>query len=262
MIFYFSGTGNSYYAAKLIGDHTGEELVNISASELESHTIHKFSLKAGERIGFVHPTYAWGPPKPVLSFIEKLQLQNYHGNYVFSVVTCGGNAGNSFKVIKNALEKKDIGLSSGYAVVMPNNFILMGDVDSKEKEAHKLAQADQALKEISESIKLRATDFKASWSLFSWFLTGVMNPMFNKKALDTSKFHSGEQCTRCGTCEAVCNCSNIKVVQKPQWGQHCTQCLACIHYCPAQAIQYSKATAGKGRYANPNVSVKEMIKSR
>lgn len=263
MIFYFSGTGNSLYAAKSIAQHNREKLVSISAAVNSSNKFYEYSLDNNEVIGFVYPVYAWGPPKIVLEFIEKLKLGNYRGNYVFSVATCGGSIGNTMKVMENCLKKKGMSLSSGFSLKMPNNYIMMGDVDSKEVEKEKLAAAEAALKSINFAIEKRKKgEFKVEKGALPWLLTGLINPMFNKNAMDASKFHANENCTSCGTCEKVCNCNNIKVGKKPQWGNHCTQCLACIHYCPAKAVQYGKGTDKKGRYANPDIRVDEMFNTK
>ncbi|WP_052675849.1 EFR1 family ferrodoxin [Paenibacillus sp. IHBB 10380] len=103
-------------------------------------------------------------------------------------------------------------------------------------------------------------EFKVEKGALPWLLTGIINPMFNKKAIDTTKFHVNDRCTNCDTCERVCNCNNIKVDDKPQWGQRCTLCLVCVHYCPVSAIQYGKETEKKGRYTNPNIRIDEMVR--
>lgn len=260
MIFYFSGTGNSLYAAKNIAQHTNEELVSIAAAENTGNTCNEYTLKDNEIIGFVHPIYSWGPPRIVLEFIKKLKLNNYQGNYAFSIATCGGNIGNTMKVMIDALSKKDIKLDSGFSITMPNNFIILGDVDSKEAATQKLTAADETLNYINQVIERRETgEFRVENGLFPWLLTGIINPMFNKKAIDPTKFHANDNCTGCGTCEKVCNRNNITVDGKPEWGERCTLCLACIHYCPVKAIQYGKATENKGRYINPNVRINEII---
>jgi flavodoxin len=58
MIFYFSGTGNSLYAAKSIAQHNGEELVSISAAINSGDEFYKYSLRDNEVIGFVYPIHS------------------------------------------------------------------------------------------------------------------------------------------------------------------------------------------------------------
>jgi ferredoxin len=255
MIFYFSGTGNSLYVAKNIAEYNHEKLIAISKAIRDDNT---YQLADNEVIGFVFPIYAWGPPKIVLEFIEKLKIGNYRKNYVFCVVTCGGAAGNAMKVMSACLSKKGIPINGGFSVIMPNNYILMGDVDSKEKEKEKLSLAEETLQYINYAIEQRTHEFRVKKGRFACLLTGLINPMFNRHAIDPKKFYVNDQCNGCGLCEKVCNCSNIKVKQSPHWGQNCAQCLACIHYCPVKAIQYGKGTEKKGRYTNPNISVDEM----
>ena len=261
MIFYFSGTGNSLYIAKHIALHNSEELVSIATAESTGNTCHEYDLKDKEMIGFVYPVYSWGPPKMVIDFINKLKLNHYKGNYVFSITTCGGSIGDTMKVVSNHLKNRNIELNSGFSIIMPNSYIIMGDVDSKERENHKLAAADQSLEQINLSIQRKTRgEFKLTRGPLPWLLTGVINPLFNKKGIDTSKFHTNGNCSGCGTCAKVCNVNNITMDGTPQWGQRCTQCLACVHYCPAKAIQYGKDTEKKGRYTNPNIKINEMVK--
>ena len=263
MIFYFSGTGNSLHAAKAIACHTKEELVSISAAEYADKNGHEYKLRDDEKIGFVFPVYAWGPPRIVLDFIGKLALHPYQGNYVFSIATCGGSIGNTMNVMKAHLSKKGLPLASGFSIKMPNNFVLMGDVDSKEQESKKLAEAEETLKQIVLAIERKATgDFKVDKGNLPRPLSGLMNSMFVKKGIDTAKFHADCHCTGCGTCERVCNCHNIKVAEKPQWGQRCTGCLACLHYCPERAVQFGKGTEKKGRYTNPYIRLEEMANAK
>jgi ferredoxin len=258
MIFYFTGTGNSMQAAKSIGDYNGEKLVSIAKEMSSKNGSFEYKLEENEAIGFVFPTYAWGPPKMVIEFIEKLKLNNHKDNYVFSVATCGENIGNTMKVIDKHLINKGLKLNSGFSIRMPNNYIIMGNVDSKEDEKEKLLAAEEILKNINKVIKERSTGvFEIEKGAMPGVLTSVINPLFNKHAMDTKKFYADDKCTSCGICEKVCNSRTIKVNGKPEWGKECTQCLACIHLCPVKAIQYGKGTENKGRYKNPNVNVSD-----
>lgn len=263
MIFYFSGTGNSLQAAKNIGEHNDEKLISIASEMNNRNDDFKYTLKDNEVIGFVYPVYAWGPPKIVIDFIAKLKLDNFKDNYIFSVATCGENIGNTMKVLSASLKKKNLHLNSGFSISMPNNYIIMGDVDSREKEEKKLLAAEETLKNINNIIKERKKDvFQITKGPIPSILTCVVNPLFNKGAANTKKFYANDKCTGCGICENVCNCKTIKVEGKPKWGKVCTQCLACIHLCPVRAIQYGKGTESKGRYKNPNVTIDEMRVNR
>ncbi len=212
MIFYFSGTGNSLQVAKSIGEYNEEKLISIAREMNSMKSEFRYTLKQGETIGFVYPVYAWAPPKMVLKFIEKLSFDNYKDNYVFSVATCGENIGNTMKILGNALRKNNLNLNSGFSIVMPNNYIIMGDVDSKDIEEKKLFIAEEALEDINLIIKERKKDvFQVVKGFMPWVLSGIINPLFNKSTNDTKKFYADDRCIGCGICESVCNSNTIKV---------------------------------------------------
>jgi flavodoxin len=99
MIFYFSGTGNSYYVAEKTAGRLGERLVSISSEMSGGKKEFWYDLQDDEVIGFVFPVYAWAPPKMVVEFIESLRLSDARGYYVFAAAVCGDEAGNSVKLL-------------------------------------------------------------------------------------------------------------------------------------------------------------------
>lgn len=252
MIFYFTGTGNSGYVASEIAKESNDTIISISKLINEKKEL-EFTLKAGEVIGIIYPIYAYAPPKMVKKFIKNVKFKNYRNNYIFSVATCGDDAGNAMGVIKKEFNNKGMTLNSGFSIIMPNNYIILGDVDSKEVERRKLENAKDEIKKINTVIKSRKQNvFKLKKGFTSRFLTSAMNPIFEIFFNNVSKFYSTDDCVSCGNCEKVCNSDIITLVKgKPQWSGECSQCLACIHQCPRKAIQYGKSTVKKGRYTNP-----------
>lgn len=260
MIFYFTGTGNSLQIAKELADYQGESLVSIAECMNSKDEKFNFQLNREEKVGFVFPVYAWGPPQMVLDFIDQMKLEQYEENYTFCVMTCGENTGNTIGVLEKWLVKKNIKLNSGFSLSMPNNYILMGmDVDDSEIAGLKLHQAKKSIELINKRIKNREKGaFELEKGHFPVIMTALVNPMFRKHAADTRKFYANDNCTSCGICEKVCNTKTIHVNGKPEWGKECTQCLACINLCPVRAIEYGKKTSKRGRYHNPSITIREL----
>ena len=86
MIFYFTGTGNSLYAAQFLSNKLDEPLVSIAA-ELNGRKSLNYTLSTDEKVGLVYPVYAWQPPYLVIDLIKAMKINNYRNNYLFSVST-------------------------------------------------------------------------------------------------------------------------------------------------------------------------------
>ena len=72
MIFWFSGTGNSFVVAQELAEGLGEQIMPISRAIGELPEEVLFLMGKEKRIGFVFPVYAWGPPKMILEFVKRL----------------------------------------------------------------------------------------------------------------------------------------------------------------------------------------------
>ena len=88
MIFYFTGTGNSLYAAQKLADE-GEEIVSI-VEALRSKSFH-YTLKDNEPLGFVFPVYFYTVSDPVLELVRNLTVEN--AGFVYAVIPCGASIG-------------------------------------------------------------------------------------------------------------------------------------------------------------------------
>ena len=258
MIYYFSGTGNSYAAAKFLADGLGEDLMDIAAAVKDNK--YEYTLQADEKLGFVFPVYAWAPPKAVTEFVKNLELYYSGDPYIFAVCTCGASAGKTMDTFENALEENGLVLDSGFSLVMPDNCITMFEVDSDKEIAEKFKQADKTLDNILRAVKLGWSDFfRVKRGKMSSVLTKVVNPVFSMGAMKTKPFYVTSDCIGCGLCEKICTSSCIELTAgRPVWTEDtCNMCLACINRCPAKAIQYGKKTVNRGRYIHPIYQTKE-----
>lgn len=251
IIFVFSGTGNSLWAAKEIAkERENCEIVSMGKD-------FKGVLTSGyDSIGFVFPTYAGGIPKRVKEFIANVDLQGNMDAYYFAVATCGRvvKAPNVITQIRGYLKRKGIQLHYGDRLDMYSNYVIGYEMRTTVRE-----EADQSasdLRPMIESIKQHAANDGTPLTLrqFQWrgFIL-IVNRM-------DKGFSVSDACTKCSICRKVCPVGNIKMYDtgRPRFEHHCEQCLACIQNCPARAIDYKNKTQSRGRYRHPDISCKEL----
>lgn len=236
MIFYFSGTGNSRWAAQRLAESTGDRVCSIAGlKELPD-------LDGESRVGLVFPVYAWGPPQVVMEFAGRLPRT---GAFAFGVGTCGSEAGLALKKLAAVYP-----LDSCYSLVMPSNYILAEDVESDGAVRRKLADAAWNLERMAGEILAGKKVYRVEEGAMAWIKSGIVNAGFNRFARSTKPFHADDRCNGCGLCAWNCPASAITVTEgRPVWSGACYQCLRCLHECPQRAIQYGSKTEGRGRYS-------------
>ncbi len=253
MIFYFSGTGNSEYAAKKIAENSGEQLLSIAECTNNGQFI--FPLREDERVGFVFPVYFYGVPTIVSDFIGRLELQGYgNNNHTFSVCTSGGDPADTNRMLKKALLRRGLRLDAAFELTMPDNYIILFNLlTPPDKAARLLDAAEGGIAAITSDVTAGKPVAPGS-GLGRWIKTVAAYPVY-KKGRNTRKFHVTADCNGCGLCRKVCPCRMIDMQnRRPVWkAGKCTQCLACLHRCPQRAVQYGKKTRSRGRYVNPNL---------
>ncbi len=251
MIFYFSATGNSKWLAQQLASALSEKLVLMS--DISNDDI-LFQLGKDEKLGFVFPVYSWGIPPIVVEFINKLSFgDTYHRQYLFFACTCGDETGRVPLQFKRIVNQKNWRLSSGFSVIMPNNYVLLPgfDVDDEKLKNQKLTNADNRVLEIIDKIKSGFEDIDCLIGSLSWIKSHLIYPLFVKWGISPSKFFATDKCNGCKKCQKICPVSNITINGYPHWGKNCTSCLACYHICPQRAVQYGKITRRKGQYFHP-----------
>ena len=247
MIFYFSGVGNSAWVAQKLGNMLHDRVLAI-AEEIHQEAI--YIPAKGERVGFVFPVYGWEPPKIVLDFIRKMQMQT--PDYLYFVCTCGDDTGKTNRIFTQAIEVKGWRCHAGYSITMPDTYVCLPgfDVDPEDELKRKTENAAARVKFIADELEQKVVHDKYNCleGAFPNVKTYVLGGLFRKFLMSPKPFHATDVCISCGLCEKRCPVHNIKVEGKPQWGSDCTMCLACYHACPVQAIQYGGRTKGKGQY--------------
>lgn len=266
MIFYFSGTGNTKWAASKLAAATREDLISIApymrADDSSHNLAEPFILKENERLGFVFPVHGWRVPKLVREFISKMKILREpilrepsdataenkakaddslkNRPFAYCVCTAGDSIGltieNLNEVISQNPSLQALGItevSSSYSLIMPESYIGLPfmDVDPKEREIRKKENAAQELAVVCEEIFDRKEGIsRLVKGPIPWFFTKVVGGFFEKVLITDKRFHvEKDRCVKCGICANVCPVGDIKGGhgEYPVWLHH-KDCLTCF----------------------------------
>lgn len=254
MLFYFTGTGNSLFAARQLADAMNDEMYDIC--ELIKNRNMSFRIPTGEKIGFVFPIYYSGLPHIVKTFLEEVNIIADDDCYTYAVITCGGSAAGADVQLKKVLSEKTMHIDHIAQLKMTDNYIVMFELDDAKKAAERTDIAKAELLEIAENISAgKKGGFNSR--IGGKLANGVMQPMYHMLR-KTKKFFADKKCVSCGKCERICPVDAIKMQNgKPKWVKDkCEHCMACINRCPKKAIQYGAKTKNKNRFVNEILSEK------
>ena len=242
-IFYFSGTGNSYWIAKEIGKYFS----------VEPESVTKFrgmqSIKVeDEQIGIIAPVYLNDIPSVMKEFLLQLMFAN-STPYVFSVLSSGsGKNKTGFQNISIALAQHQAQLSLANDIMMPSSFQARDNMDEV------LGEATQKIAGICKAIEEKQQNYTPEGRMT--LPKNFTKLSFLYKSLTRMKVT--DQCNGCGLCAKLCPTKNITIGNgKAIRGNNCIACVACANWCPNHAIAHPMLK--DPQYHHPDVSANELI---
>lgn len=256
-IFYFTGTGNSLAVAQDISRALGDTQL-FSIPQVLGETMDTDA----DNIGLVFPVYMWGMPSMVVEFVEKLDLTNEQ--YIFAVITCAGQPGETLIQLQKSLEMKGSKLGAGFAVKeAPNTikkdnlFIKMARIIERKEKVSKSGK--ERLSEIIETVSHHRTHPAETSSGMLNLYGRTIYSMAMPRIKTMGNFSSDENCNLCLTCQRICPSNNIQIIKdKPAWNENCEFCQACVQWCPREAIHIKNEDPSR-RYHNLQVKVKDIM---
>ncbi|MFA5879417.1 MAG: EFR1 family ferrodoxin [Candidatus Margulisiibacteriota bacterium] len=253
ILYYFTSTGNSLFAAKELAKLLEKKSISTSVVNIAS-AINKPIKIESEIVGIIFPVFCWGLPRIVRQFINRLPTTP---SFFFAVTTYGGFPGATLKQAERELKTKGITLKFGAAIKMPGNYTPLYGPPSKQKQDKIFEAAKNKIAKIAPLIvHQKSSKIEVSFPLFNWLWSALYNmgsPYFSKADQD---FWVTDSCNNCGICEKICPVANITLVEhKPKWHNNCEHCLACLHWCPKEAIQFKKSSLKRARYHQPDMKI-------
>ncbi len=273
-IYYFSGTGNSLFAAKELQKRLpGSRLMPIAG------LLQKDGVKTeGKAAGLIFPVHALTIPIAVKRFIRMTDFES--ADYIFAVATRLGTVFRGFEEIDRLLKKKGKRLSAGYIINLGNNEarhenyavpapaeLLALETAALKRLAAIAAAAEK--REISREKDTECTVGFGKGNIVDFLLekTVLSGMALSEHIGGVQYFYADPACTGCGICEKVCLSGKISMKDgKPVWNKKvlCYMCFACLNFCPARAVQskdipgVKSYTKQNGRYPHPYAAVNDI----
>lgn len=253
MIFYFTATGNSLYAAKRLD----EKILSIP-QVIDRPDLH---FRA-ERIGIAAPVYGHEMPQMVKEFIRRAEFDT---DYMFLILTYGNRHANAVELAQNVFENAGKGVDYIHTVLMVDNFLPAFDMKEQttlnKHVEEQLAEIKRDIHEKKRKIeKVTEQDRKAH--------AEYQNLVNRQPETIWADFDFTDQCIGCGICTKVCpaGCIHLEEGRAVRTGENCQACMACVHVCPKTAIRVNRVLGfeepnPEARYRNENVSLTELVRS-
>ena len=252
MIIYFSGTGNSRFAAKRIAEAVSDEVFD-SAPFIQEEKGAVFA-RSGAYV-FVAPVYAAAPPLVFMDFIRRSRFPE--GCRAYFVMTCASDMAAAPAYCQKLAKEKGLSYFGTASVNMPQNYLLYFRTRTPEENQTKISAALPVIDRIAETVRDGRILPDPGMKTWERVLTPLVLKPYYKLMVSSKAFNATEDCIGCGKCAKVCPLKNIIMYeQKPVWGSRCTHCTACINLCPKDAVEYGKRTRGKLRYHGPESVMK------
>lgn len=259
VIYYFSGTGNSYHVTKAFQQYMkntyDEDIAAIAVNaQFLKYKDHLLYTPSDQVIGFVFPTHNRSLPIPIQRLLERLTLPKT--SYLFAVTTHVQDSSYVFRQLKTRLGPSKKQLQMEAAILMPDNnpgrqsfYVPTQDMLRHIEEVmyEKVAMLSEIVARRETYIDADIGGAKLGNTPKRWIGTLM------SKSKGNDLFYVNSTCSNCGECVAVCPSEKLRLSGiGPEWKKDvtCYQCYACINACPKQAIQL------KSRFYRPSYSVK------
>ena len=232
---YFSGTGNSRYAAECFCRDLDKDSMVLSIEDPDAVS----EIRRSDMLVFAYPVQYSTVPKILRDFITN-NSGLWTNKKVFIIATMGLFSGDGSGILGRLLHSYGAEVIGGLHLKMPDS---IGD----EKALKRPLETNKELvrcaeSKIKESVRLLKEGKPTREGLGPLYqMAGFLGQRlyFGHKTKEySSKLKiNADKCVGCGLCVKLCPMNNISVEsEKAVPASQCTMCYRCINKCPKQAI--------------------------
>jgi len=237
-LFYFSGTGNTEYVSRQLGDEFarhGHEVLLIRIEDALRRSSGGITADF-DIIGIGYPIYGFGTPAIVMKFADELMMAGKPRIFIYKSAAdfIGINHNASASLIRKFRKKGHL-IDYDRIIVMPSNWLLEYD----ERFSRQIIDASKAKIRIMAGDILSGTPRRYKPGIAVILLSGLAH--FFESRSGARRFgqnlRAGEDCNLCGLCSRNCPTGNIKIEDGVLvTGRDCIWCMRCVYSCPRHAL--------------------------
>jgi len=255
VIYFWSGTGNSYRVSTWMGKIAEEAELNTRVLSIDQSNL-KEDIKNGNDslLGLVFPTHGFTAPWHIIKFVWRLPFTKSTDAFCvatraglkFGSVFIPGISGSATFIIALILMIKGYNVRGAMSVDMPSNWYSLHPIQSKNSQKAIINRAGQKVTGFMESVlqkrKVWFTPnnfYEITWGLLLSLIS--VGYLFIGRFFLAKLFFANKDCDGCGICARYCPIEAIKMRgkknPKPFWTYTCESCMRCSAFCPQNAIE-------------------------
>lgn len=244
VIFYFSGTGNTWWVSQELARQLKDRGLAAEAFSIEGTAREKAASLISESslVGFGYPIYGSDLPRPMIDFIATLPRVSGKKSFVFCTQWLwsgdGAALGASF------LTRKGFAVPWGEHFLMPNNVTVSithlpytNDPVRLEKVRRR---AGKKIKRFAARIA-EGKAFRHGFNHGASFLGSLQRAPFRRvfHKLQNDISIDSTTCIDCGDCVRLCPTGNLFHENSAILTRgNCIICLRCYNFCPVAALKH------------------------
>lgn len=255
VIYFMTGTGNSFRTSSWIKDIALEKNTNALAIPIERGNPEKeIEDKNDTLMGIVMPTHGFTAPWHMIRFVYRLPFRK--STHAFCIATRAGLkfgrvftpgiSGSGTFVIAAVLALKGYKVRGIMSLDMPSNWIAFHSGLHPKKVESIIHRAKPKVSRFIERLYSNRKNWFTPNNLYEivWgiaLLPIALLYLLIGRFFLAKLFFPNSRCNGCGICADNCAVGAIKMSNgknpRPFWKYNCENCMRCMAFCPQEAIE-------------------------